>query len=194
MISAPKNWVITIWKLTDTGELATLLEVKTFGEEDGVAESSLLRRCKVNIVGAGGVEGETALGIVTEGVGALGIVRFHGLLAIRGISVGMRKSLKDVFGSEGRVCQGKGTIGRAGGPGVDEVGNREELVKQSTEDTRPRTRGRGGRLGRGRGIVGRRLGRSRGIGGVRVRVRVRAAGLGSLLGALVILVLGRGCM
>ena len=92
-----------IEKRTKTGELATKVEGKPFREVDGVAESGLLSGAQVKSCGAGSIEGETSLGVISECVRTLWVMRLHGCLAIRGVDIGVRDTSKDVRGPEGRV-------------------------------------------------------------------------------------------
>ena len=68
--------------LTKTGQLAALVPVEALIEHDGVAEGGLLGRCEIDVRWAGGVERDTTLGLVAEGVRALGVVCLHGELRV----------------------------------------------------------------------------------------------------------------
>jgi len=127
------SFVITVTTI-NAGELATLLEFKSFGEIDRVTKSGLLSRGEINTVRTRGVERETALWFMTEVERALGVVSLHRLLAIGSGCVSVRKTLKNSGGAESGVSESK-SIGRgAGSPGIEATAGREELAKQSTED------------------------------------------------------------
>ena len=101
--------------LTDTGHLSTLDKVETIGEEHGISESNLLGSRKVDVRRAGGIEGQTTLGLVAERVLTLRVVRLHGELAIWSGHVLVGKRRDQLGDTKGRVIERERLARRRGG-------------------------------------------------------------------------------
>ena len=91
--------------LTDPRQLAALVELKAVLEQHRVRERDLLRVREVEVARALGVERQAALRLVAKGVRALGVVRLHGLLAVRGGHVVVRERGEQLRDAEGVVVE-----------------------------------------------------------------------------------------
>ena len=83
------------------------MPVKAFLEVHGVPERDFLGSGKVDVLRAGRVKRETALGVVVKVVRALGVGRLHRKLAIRRAHVWMSQLSHQMREAESGVVEGK---------------------------------------------------------------------------------------